>query len=190
MSEEASKSYIIVKNVRIAFPELFEAKQYQGTGKYRYSASFIVDKGSEQDKLIMAEIKAACVKAWGKKADIMWDSLKNTKDSCYTPGDLKDYDGYAGKMILRAGRDKDNGPVTVKDRDMTDLSSIDGRPYAGSYTNAKVEIWGQSKTYNGVRCKLVGVQFVKDGDAFGGGGPATADGFEEVVDESMDDLVG
>lgn len=66
----------------------------------------------------------------------------------------------------------------------------DGRPYSGCYVNAKVQIWAQKDKYVGVRCTLVSVQFVKDGDAFGGGGPATADGFEAVedTDENFDDL--
>lgn len=195
MSDEKKVSNdLVLKNVRIAFADgVFTAKQFEGKGDYRYSSSFIIEPGSENDKIIWDAIKKACAKTWEKKADVMLESLKhNTKDFCYYKGDLKDYDGYAGKMILRATRNQKKGAPLVLDRDMSKLEAgnASGRPYSGCFVNAKVQIWGQKDTYTGVRCTLVAVQFVKDGEAFGGGGPATADGFDEVVDEDMSDLAG
>ena len=48
-------------NVRLAFPDLFEAKEFEaGDGKPRYSATFLVEPGSENDKAIRKAQKAAC----------------------------------------------------------------------------------------------------------------------------------
>ncbi len=52
--------------------------------------------------------------------------------------------------------------------DKTALTEADGRIYAGCYVNFNVDIWAQDGQYTGIRCSLNGVQFVKDGDAFGG----------------------
>lgn len=182
---------IILRNVRIAFADgVHTPKAFEGTGDKSYGATFLVEPGSDNDKLVWTAIKEACTKTWEKKADAMLESLKhNTKDFCYYKGDLKEYDGFAGKMALRAKRQEKKGPPLVLDRDLSKLTAADGRPYSGCYVNAKVQIWAQKDKYVGVRCTLVSVQFVKDGDAFGGGGPATADGFEEVVDEEAGDLV-
>lgn len=182
---------IILRNVRIAFADgLFTARQFDGKGDFRYGCSFIIQPGSDNDKLIWKAIKEACATTWEKRAETMLESLKhNTKDFCYYNGDIKEYDGYPGNMVLRAARNQKKGPPLVLDRDLSKLSAGDGRPYSGCYVNAKVQIWGQKDKFVGVRCTLVSVQFVKDGDAFGGGGPATADGFEEVVDEEVSDLV-
>lgn len=182
---------VILKNVRIAFADgVFTPRAFEGSGDKAYGATFLVEPGSDNDKLVWAAIKEACKKTWEKKADTMLESLKHsTKDFCYYKGDLKEYDGFAGKMALRAKRQEKKGSPLVLDRDLSKLTVSDGRPYSGCYVNAKVQIWAQKDKYVGVRCTLVSVQFVKDGDAFGGGGPATADGFEAVEDENIDDLV-
>jgi hypothetical protein len=51
-----------------------------------------------------------------------------------------------------------------------------------------VDLWCQPKPNAGIRCTIMTVQFVKDGDAFGGARPSE-DAFEEVVDEEASDLV-
>jgi len=57
------------------------------------------------------------------------------------------------------------------------------KPYAGCIVNLKIDIYAmdsappQGKSIN---CSLLAVQFVRDGKAFGAGGPGTADGFGDV----------
>lgn len=194
MSDEKKQDRsVMLKNARIAFAEgVFKPSQFEGTGEPRYSFTLLVDRGSENDKALQFEIKQAAVRQWADKADLIMESIpKGPQARCYYNGDLKDYDGFKGMNALSCVRPQKKGPVLVIDRDRSELTANDGRPYSGCYVNAKVQIWAQDNKYGkGIRCTAVTVQFVKDGDAFGGGGPATADGFEEVVDESMDDLVG
>ena len=68
-----------------------------------------------------------------------------------------------------------------------------GRPYAGCFVNATVDIWPMANGSGlGIWAALTGVQFVKDGDAFTGGRPADPDEFDDLSDQGaeVDDLVG
>jgi len=88
------------------------------------------------------------------------------------------YQGFEDAFYFTASNDV---RPTVLDRDKSPLIAADGRPYAGCYVNAVVEIWAQDNKYGrGLRAALKGVQFVKDGDAFSGGGTASPDDFADL----------
>lgn len=175
-----------LKNVRLAFPDLFEAKQYQGAGPFRYSATFLVVPGSENDKLIRAAIKEAAAEKFGKKADSIVKSIEsNSNKFCYIDGNTKDYDGFEGMFYLASHRKQDSGRVAVFDGKRQPLTQADGKPYAGCYVNAIVDIYAQDGQNSGIRAGLVGVQFAKDGDSFSGARVANADDFDEI-DEGAD----
>jgi len=189
---------IILKNVRLAFPELFEAKGFDEgeNDKKRYSANFLVEPGSENDKLIRKTIADAVKEKFpeAKKAEQFIKSVQgNSGKFCYNDGDTKSYDGFEGMWYLSANRNEDQGAPAVvgghKDENgkLTPLTKASGKPYAGCYVNGKVDIWVQTGKYNGVRASLQAVQFVADGDAFAGA-PASSDGFDEL--DSGDDEDG
>ena len=54
---KGSDTTIIIKNVRLAFPDVREAVQFQGTGPFNYKATFLVPPGSDADKAILAAIE-------------------------------------------------------------------------------------------------------------------------------------
>ena len=169
-----------LKDVRLSFPDLFTAKDYQGNGKFRYSATFLIVPGSENDKLIQAAILAAAKEEYGKDAGQIEAWRGNPQKFCYTPGSLKKYDGYEGMMALSTHRYATQGRVGVYNRDLTPLTEADGKPYGGCYVNARVEIWAQGGKNAGIRGGLVSVQFVRDGDAFSGATKPSADDFELI----------
>jgi hypothetical protein len=68
----------------------------------------------------------------------------------------------------------------VIDRDRSPLAEEDGKPYAGCYVNASVEFFAYENSGNGISAQLAGVQFVRDGDAFGGGRAADPDEFDDL----------
>ncbi len=79
----------------------------------------------------------------------------------------------------------------VFDKDRTELTQKDGRPYAGCYVNAALDIWAQDNQFGKrINATLKGVQFAADGDAFVGSAPATAEDFDDISDtgEGADDL--
>lgn len=187
MSETPERT-IILRNVRLSFPDLYVPKQFEGAGKFKFSGTFLVEPGSENDKLIHAAIQKAAVDKWGAKAaDTLKGLMGQSQKCCYLDGAMKEYDGYAGKWALTAKRDQEAGMPKLIDKDMTELTPISGKPYAGCYVNAKVQIWMQENQWGkGIRCTLITVQFAGDGDAFSGSGPADAEGFEAVEDEAAD----
>lgn len=178
---------ILLKDVRLAFPALFEAKTVNGEGEPAFSASFILASNHPQ----IAEIKQAMEKMGQEKWGTKWPQVKKeieTKDrTALHDGDTKsDYEGYAGNYFISA---RNKTRVTVVDKDRTPLVQADGKPYAGCYVNASIELWAQDNNYGKrINASLRGVQFLKDGDAFVGGGVASADEFDELsVDENEED---
>jgi hypothetical protein len=70
----------------------------------------------------------------------------------------------------------------VIDKDKSPLTEQDGKPYAGCFVNASVELWPQDNNYGKrVNASLRGVQFFRDGDAFAGGGAASEDEFDDLA---------
>lgn len=181
---------VSLANVRLAFTDaLFEAKQFQGQGPFNYRTNFIYAPDSKTKKDIDAAIQQVASDKWGKKAEAMLPGiLANPQKCCVLDGNTKDYDGYAGNFVVTATRPKDKGrPVTVN-RDKTPITAEDGKLYSGAYVNASIEIWAQDNEYGkAIRAQLLGVQFLKDGDAFGGGSPASADDFDDLGEGADDD---
>ena len=192
MSEEEKKpktTEIMLRDVRISFPDLFVAKSFEGQAdkEPKYGAAFVVTKGSEADKKIQARIEEVGTEAFGKRWPIVKESIKlNKQKFAYLPGELKDYDGYAGNMILSAKRNQSAGaPLILDSNPNVLLKAGDGRPYSGCYVVAKVSIYASTK-WEGVWATLIAVQFLRHGDAFTASGPANADGFKEET--SADEL--
>lgn len=177
---------IKLENVRLAFPNLFEAKTVNGEGEPAFSASFLMSPKHPAVQTLQDAFETVGKDKWGAK----WPAVKKeitAKDRfALHDGDTKaDYAGFEGMMYVST-RNKSR-PLVI-DRDKSPLTSADGRPYAGCYVHASIELWAQDNNYGKrINASLRGVQFFKDGDAFAGGGGASEDEFDSV--ESEDDLV-
>lgn len=177
--------------LRLAFPALWEAEAY-GEGQPMFKARLIVMPGGRNAKLIDAEYAklAAADKNWGAKFDaicktIATDKKKNNWLKCdYTNDEGDVYDGFEGMYSLAANNEVQ--PLII-DLDKSDLTRRDGRPYSGCHVNAQVEPWLQSNKHGkALRCRLKGVQFVRDGDAFQSGAPASKDDFADLSNQGAD----
>lgn len=172
-----------VQDVRLAFPALFEAKTVNGEGDPRFSAVFILDPKSDNVQRIRAAIEAVAKEKWGAKADAILKELATKDRICYAPrpktnqsGDI--YDGFDGMHYINASN---KARPLVLDRNATPLTAKDGRPYGGCYVVASIELWAQDNNYGKrINATLRGVQFFRDGDAFGGGKPASPDEFDDL----------
>ena len=177
---------IKLSNVRIAFPKLFEAKKVgDGETKY-YSVAGVIEPNSANAKALDAAMLEAATIKWEKKAaDILKklvdDGKVGFKKKPLTSGDGDVYDGFDGMWSVNASRREDKGAVLVLDRDKSPLNERSGKPYAGCYCNLLVSVWAQDNA-NGrrINIELKGVQFVKDGDAFGSSAPANPDAFDDL----------
>lgn len=181
----------MLKAVRLSFPDLFVAKQFDGKGPFNYSATFLIEPGSQNDKTIREELAKVSLARWADKTPAIMKTIEGqSMKFCYVDGNTKAYDGYENKWALSAKRGQDAGHPKVVDTDLRDLLPEEGRPYGGCFVDAKVSIWAQDNAWGkGMRCTLMGVQFIRHGDSFGGAPQATLDGFEAVevfVDDAMD----
>lgn len=189
---------IMLKNVRLTFPVLWKAEEFeQGDGRPRYSASLLIVPGSENDKLVRSTMNDELAIAFpkpGLAAKKLAEFLGSKIQNCYKDGDLKNYDGYEGMWVLTAhrrekdgkplilGQDLDNDPDSDRFGRLRELKEKDGIPYSGCYVNAKVDIWTQTGTNEGIRATLSTVQFCGHGDAFAGAARPKDDGFEPIAE--------
>lgn len=173
---------LTLNNVRLSFAQaLFEAEDYQNNGVFKFSSTFLIDKARKD---LIAEIEATIRKVanekWGAKAEAILKSIRgNSNKFCFRDGEEKpEYDGYDGHMYIKASN---KARPRIVDRDNTPLVAADGRPYSGCYVNAIITIFAYDSNGNkGISASLGGVQFLRDGDAFAGGGVASEDDFDNI----------
>lgn len=178
---------LTLKNVRLSFPDLFVARPFKPGDTPKFKGTFLMPKDDPQVKAVEAAITAVAKEKWPKTYDKVLASIRgNANRFCFQDGDTKMYDGYEGMMFFSANN---KTRPAVFDRDKTPLRQDDGRPYAGCYVNAVVELFAYDNSGNGISASLGGVQFVRDGEAFSGGRPASADEFEDLGVEEENALV-
>ena len=171
-----------LSNVRLSFPQLWEAKMVQGQGEPKFSAAFLFPKDHAVVKLLSEAVLAAATEKWSVKAEEILKVLKAADKLAVHDGDSKsDYDGYAGNYFLNASC-KVRPLVIGQQREA--LAAADGKPYSGCYVNAVVEIWAQDNQFGKrVNASLMGVQYLRDGDRLAGGAIASADDFQTIPQE-------
>jgi hypothetical protein len=80
---------IKLSNVRLSFPQLFEAKTVNGEGKPAFSASFLINPNDPQIKEINAAIDAVAKDKWGAKADANLKVMRTADKTCLHSGDMR-----------------------------------------------------------------------------------------------------
>lgn len=172
---------ITLKDVRLAFPVLFTPKAADATKPtaLSFSAAFIFPPDHPARKELGDACRAIANEKWGTKAADILKGMVTGDKLCLHNGDTKaQYEGYAGNFFINS---RNKARPTVKDRNKANLVEADGKPYAGCYVNAIIELWPQDNTFGKrINASLMGVQFVRDGDAFSGGGVADDDDFESL----------
>jgi hypothetical protein len=192
---------ILLPEARLSFEVLGVPRSYQDKPDQprRWGSTFLIPQGSELAAAVMKTITDVATAKWDKKAKLyLEDILADKKASCWVNGDKKEYDGYQGMMALTAYRYEEKGRPLVMDNDTSPIFKADGtlyegkggRLYSGCYVRAKVDIYAQdNKQGKGIRAELKVVQRLRNGDAFGGGTPPSADGFEAIEEGAdADDL--
>lgn len=159
---------IKLKNVRLSFPSLFEAKSFTGSdGKPtppKYQAVFILDK--KQHASVIEQIEKQTDKV---AKDFFEGKLPKLKSRPIRDGEEKeDKDGYGSDIVFISASSK-NRPQVVDRNPSIPLVAADNRPYAGCYVNAVISLWAYNHKLGGkgVSTNLLAVQFYKDGEPFG-----------------------
>ena len=177
---------ILIKNARLAFPNLFQPRAGQDGGEAKFGASLIL----APDNPAIKELNAAFIKIakekWADKGETILKGLRAQDRLCLHDGATKSqYQGFEGNMYVSASSKL---RPSVFDRNRTPLAPEDGKPYSGCYVNASIELWAQDSSSYGKRinAQLRGVQFVADGDAFAAGASASENEFEDLGDQGDD----
>lgn len=155
---------------------------------------------AELQKVIQC-ISAVAREKWAERADMMIQSLRAKGDLCLRDGAAKaEYDGFAGNAFIAASNAVQpaivapmmyGGKVVYVEEDgrgfITDPQGnrtlVEGQkfkaPYAGCYANLQLDVWAQDNEYGKrINCKLLGIQFCEDGNAFSGGAGFDEAGFD------------
>lgn len=186
-----------LKNVRLAFPDLYEPRADENGDNPKFGANFIFEKGDPNHKAMSRAFKEAATEKWKANGEKVIKSLETNK-KCLRDGDTNldkegnVRDGYEDKMYVVARRAPSKGRPMVLDRDKSPLVQADGKPYGGCYVNATVEVYALDKPKIGksINAELRGVQFVKDGEAFSGGTALSEDEFDSLEEDEFDDDLG
>jgi len=175
---------IVIENVRIVFPHVFEPRQ---TDKgERYEVSFLIPKGEAGAKTIAA-IKALCKAA----VDTKWpdpttrprkltNPLKDGDDGeCTNDGVPKSekYPEYAGMYFASASSKFQPGVVNQAVKKIICPDEI----YSGCVCNILIDAYAYSTEKFGVSLGLLHIQKVKDGERLGGGSSVTPESVFKVI---------
>jgi hypothetical protein len=174
---------LLIKNVRMAFPALFEPEAF-GDGDPAYGGKFIIPPNHPQVDEIRKAMETAAKERWAEKAPGILKLLKDDKKVAFVEGPYRNkngetYDGFEGMFTLST-RNGGKSPVrpSAFDAQNRPVTAADGVLYGGCYVDASVEIYPQDNGYGRrINCSLRGVRKVSDGESFGGGTPASADEF-------------
>lgn len=186
MTEKKVEDHVIMLlNVRMAFPSIFQPSQVNGQGKPAFSGSFIMPPDHPIIPVVQRGIQEVALAKWGvNTAEILPILIAGDKVCLHNGNTKAQYDGYAGNMFVSS---RSPSRPLVLGADKVVLVEADGKPYSGCYVNAQIAIWAQDNGYGKrVNAQLRGVQFLRDGDAFGGGAVAQSDEFDVVESDGAD----
>ena len=150
-----------------------------------YCSHFIMDVGHTGIALVVAAMKSAAAGQWGAKADDMYNALKGQHKLCLKEGSIckAGEEPYAGKLFISSSNKK--RPLVI-DGQRNILAAGDSlAPYSGCWVNARIQVWAQDNKYGKrINASLLGIQFLRHDEAFGGGRIATVDEFGVVANDA------
>ena len=173
-----------LKEAVLSMPFVWEASAYDADQDEKYSAHFIIEKGSENEKVMHAALMAEGEKLWKQNAVAKLKAIQATgKLWCLRDGDGKTDEegnvlaGYAGRLFVSA---KNTIRPLLIDGARAPLTRDDDKLYPGAIVNARVEVRVGDRPSSQAWAYLKGIQFVRDGTRLGGGAPATVEDFDEI----------
>jgi len=167
----------VLKNVVCSFPHVFKANTKFGPdGKREITAMLHKEKHADVIKVIKADIeqmKNSCAKG------------VPDNNICLKDGDAPDCNRpeYAGHYTIKSSSAK-IVPVYDVRKDLLDENTCDLQ--GGDIVNVSINLWLQDNAYGQrINAQLNGVQYVKEGERFGGGGNVSDD-FDALMDDEDD----
>ncbi len=181
----ATSEVMKFSNVRLSYAKLFNPKAFEEGGAERFEATFLFDPSNPDHNAKIKEIKqtarALMTEAFGEDFDPR--ELRNRV--CFGEGNKKDKvpDGYKDMVFLNSANT--TRPAVANRRGEPVAEGDENAPYSGCFVNATVTFWAQNNKYGKrINANLRGVQFVRDGEAFGRAPISAEDEFEALEDNA------
>lgn len=170
---------ILLRDVRLSYPHLFQKWGMNEGDKKKYSAKFLIDKTTHA-----AEIKALGAHLAKMQQEAFKGRIPNDK-LFVRDGAGSGKEEQENCFILAASEDK---APDVINRDKSRINEDDDIVYAGCYVNVLVRPWVQKNQFGKrINANLIAVQFVRDGERFSGvERPDIDDAFGDISDEFED----
>lgn len=203
---------------RLSFPKLDKAKPFEEGQEPRYEATSLLDpsdaKGLESIKLLLTTAANLGKEKWGvvplaiqklaaefvpgtKPVD-----LNKVKDDgielAFYSGTAKadsvetdTYESYRGMLVVPSHQYVSKPKPKIVDRKKNEVEpGEEGWPYGGCYVVHYITLWTQTNLKKRIGTNLKGIQFDRDGEAFGAGAEMAEEDFEALEDEAAADSGG
>ncbi|WP_028125407.1 DUF2815 family protein [Eremococcus coleocola] len=171
MNNQNLKTRVLLPNVRLSYPFIWEPRAQFDGGKEKYSASLLIDKGDTQtmekvQQAIKNAAQAGVAKFGGKVPDL------NKIRTPLRDGDERDDEAYQGHYFINASSIQAPQIVDSNVDPIIDRNEV----YAGCYANVTVNFYAYNVNGNrGIACGLGNIQKVADGEPLGGRTSASSD---------------
>lgn len=180
------RATVHLKNVRLSYASLWHARRPPNNpeAEEKFGASFLILKVHPQVDEVRAAVSGIMRQHWGAALDN--PAFVATIDTSFRDGATKfnkqgEYTPGYGPDVYFVNSYSKTRP-TIVDADRTPLVESDGRPYSGCYVNAFITFYtGEGYGKLRVNAGLDGVQFFRDGEAFGGGTRVDPSMFDDVT---------
>lgn len=179
--EKQTPTNVKLVNVRLSFPSVFKKAVFNDE-ETKYEATFLLPKSDTKTKKLIDKVIAELLQQ--SKVKVSSDKLAiRCGDEIF---EEKEYDGYEDHWVIKASSSR---RPTVINRDKSPITEEDEIIYGGCYVNAVINFWVQNNKFGKrVNANMLGIQFVKDGEAFGSGDFDATDEFDEIVSDDDDDF--
>lgn len=193
-----------LKNVRVAWLHVFKKKPgSKPDEKPAFRMDIIIDKEDRRNLGLLEDAALEVMTEAFKDEKVADRWLKKysgleghiDRDCAIKDGDERDNvdENYEGKIYVTSKSFKQPRIKTSEGEDVIEvdgeIETVDGDepegqiPYGGCFCNVSIELWGQNNDKGkGLRCNLLGLKFVDDGEAFGGSGSG-----ETATDDDLED---
>lgn len=170
---------IWIKRARLSFPDLAKPKTQtykDGSTSTKYGATALMEPGSPDYAELGQLISKVAAEKWPADAAAVMQMINNDKKlRCYGPGEekvsqktFKPYEGYEGMVFLGGSSDTQPQLIGTDGQPLPPTANLNQLFNGGNYCSFIFNIWGQDNTHGkAIRCNLVAVQFLEEGESFG-----------------------
>lgn len=174
-------------SVRCAYPHVFEAREnaFAKDGTKKYECTGLFESNGAVHKAILDVMKAVADQKWGAKGQRYYEEALENKNTR-----LIQKDADLGLMKVTARRRETDGAPAVVDQRLRAIAPSQGIPYGGCWINMRIDVWAyENNGSRGFSATLLGIQFVRDGEALGGASAASTEGFEVLETDDKEAAV-